>query len=85
MEQYWQQTLLPRSGCMQAVRTADGTEHQALILAGSSGWRDGGYKVVPGIVEWFKPAKWFCSADDLVGDEQKMHEARHGKSWSRVA
>jgi hypothetical protein len=76
VSQYWRQTLLPRDGCWQTVRTADGTVHQALILAGAAGWRDGNYNEIPGVTEWLKPAMWFASADDLVGDTVKMSESR---------
>lgn len=76
VSQYWRQTLLPRDGCLQTVRTADGTEHQALVLAGARGWRDERYGVLPGVVEWLKPSAWFRSREDLVGDTVKMSESR---------
>lgn len=76
VSQYWRQTLLPRDGCRQTVRTADGTMHEALILAGAAGWRDERYNVIPGVVEWLKPSEWFFSRSDLVGDVEKMRARR---------
>lgn len=76
VSQYWQQTLLPRDGCWQTVRSADGTEHLALVLAGDSRWRGADYLQIPGVTEWLKPSAWFRSADDLVGDVEKMRGRR---------
>jgi len=66
---WFEQKLWPLTGCWQQVRCADGSTIQACILSGRNGWWDGNYEPVPGVVEWFKPSKWFAGPNDMSGKE----------------
>lgn len=74
--QYWRQTLLPRTGCWQWVRTADGKERKALVLAGMEGWFDTNYQPLADVAEWLKPSRWFRDRADLEGKRDEMEAAR---------
>lgn len=74
--QYWRQTLLPHTGAWQWVRTADGKQHKAVVLAGTDGWHDTDYRPLAAVTDWFKPARWFNDRADLTGKVAEMEAAR---------
>ncbi len=68
-EHWFKQKLWSQTGCWQQVRCADGRVLKACILSGRNGWWNGNYEPVAGVVEWFKPARWFSGLEDMAGKE----------------
>lgn len=68
VNQWFAQKVSPSTGSWQQVRCFNGIVVKACMLYGKDGWWDGNYCPVSGVIEWFKPKRWFQSADDIEGD-----------------
>lgn len=67
-DQWFSQKVSPLTGNWQHVRCFNGIVVKACMLYGRDGWWDGNYQPVDGVTEWFKPKRWFKTADDIEGD-----------------
>lgn len=65
---WFSQKVSPLTGSWQHVRCFNGIVVKACMLYGRDGWFDVYYQPISGVTEWFKPKRWFRSAEDMDGD-----------------
>ena len=69
VDHFFEQTAIPTVSVFHHFRLANGKEVRAAIIYGRHGWWDANYEPIRGrVVEWFKPAPHFRSAEDMEGD-----------------